>query len=321
MNRRGFTLVELLVVVAIIGVLIALLLPAVQAARESARRMQCQNHLKQLALGSITFHETNKRFPPGGWGFRWPGFPNEGNGVGQPGGWIYNVLPYIEQRALHDLGTRDSQAAQKASSAQRVATPLAVLHCPTRRTAKLYRMLPDADRAPRGTDPVTLVARNDYVMNAGDKLMNHGAGPETIEQGKNGSYKFPELNASTGICYLRSEVNMAAVKDGSSHTYLVAEKYLNPDAYENGADPGDNENAYTGDDLDMLRWAQPNQPPRRDRPGETSGTQFGSAHASAWQAAMCDGSVHALSYTIDPAVHRRLSNRRDGQKIDDKDWH
>lgn len=319
MSRRGFTLVELLVVVAIIGVLIALLLPAVQAARESARRVQCQNHLKQLALASITFHETNKRFPPGGWGYRWPGLPNEGSGTGQPGGWIYNVLPFAEQRNLHDLGARGSQTEQQQSSAQRIATPLALLHCPSRRPAKVYPMLPDASRSPHATDAVSLVARNDYVMNAGDKMMAHGPGPETLDEGKKG-YKFPDLNASTGISFLRSEVGMASLKDGSSHTYLVAEKYLNPDHYETGADFGDNENAYTGDDLDLLRWAQPNEPPLRDQPGVESLTRFGSAHAATWQAAMCDGSVHALSYAIDPAVHRRLANRRDGQKIDDKDW-
>jgi hypothetical protein len=156
-------------------------------------------------------------------------------------------------------------------------------------------------------------------MNGGDRVLYHGPGPDTLAEGKQG-YKFPDLNASTGISYLRSEVAMAAVKDGASNTYLVAEKYLNPDNYETGADYGDNENAYSGDDLDLLRWAQANEPPLPDQPGREVLTRFGSAHPASWQAAMCDGSVHALSYSIDPAVHRRLANRRDGQKIDDKDW-
>src|ERR1700752_2630556 len=73
----GFTLVELLVVIAIICILIALLLPAMQSAREAARRVQCQNHLKQLALGAIVFEETTRHFPPGGWGHLWVGLPNE----------------------------------------------------------------------------------------------------------------------------------------------------------------------------------------------------------------------------------------------------
>ena len=67
-RHRGFTLVELLVVIAIIGILVALLLPAIQSARESARRTQCMNQLKQLVLGALTHHNTTKHFPTGGWG-------------------------------------------------------------------------------------------------------------------------------------------------------------------------------------------------------------------------------------------------------------
>ena len=102
--RSGFTLVELLVVITIIGILIALLLPAVQAAREAARIAQCQNNIKQLALGCLNHEAAIKRFPTGGWGFAWTGDPNRGNDWRQPGGWIYNILPYIEQQDLHDLG-------------------------------------------------------------------------------------------------------------------------------------------------------------------------------------------------------------------------
>src|SRR5579863_4475370 len=102
--RRGFTLVELLVVITIIGILIALLLPAVQAARESARRIQCENNLKQLSLGMLDFESENKRFPSGGWGYCWVGDPDRGlSPPNQPGGWQFQILPYIEQKNLFSL--------------------------------------------------------------------------------------------------------------------------------------------------------------------------------------------------------------------------
>src|SRR6476620_9930575 len=102
--NRGFTLVELLVVIAIIGILVALLLPAVQGAREAARRAQCKNHLKQLALGFILHEDAHKFLPTGGWGYMWMSHPSQGFGLNQPGGWGFTTLPYIEQQAIYDYG-------------------------------------------------------------------------------------------------------------------------------------------------------------------------------------------------------------------------
>ena len=100
----GFTLVELLVVITIIGILIALLLPAVQSAREAARRAQCRNNLKQIALACLNHEHVHGFFPTNGWGTLWRGDPDRGFSIKQMGSWIYNALPYLEQPAIHDLG-------------------------------------------------------------------------------------------------------------------------------------------------------------------------------------------------------------------------
>ena len=103
--RKGFTLVESLVVMGVIGILVSLMLPAVQAAREAARRIQCRNNLKQLALGMEHHVLAYGCYPSNGWGFCWIGDPDRGTGTAQPGGWIYNILPYLEQQPLHALGS------------------------------------------------------------------------------------------------------------------------------------------------------------------------------------------------------------------------
>lgn len=98
-SRRGFTLVELLVVIAIIGVLVALLLPAVQAAREAARRSQCQNNLKQIALALLNYHDTHGHFPGGA-----PCRVSSASGCSlKPGpNWVVSMLPYMEMQNLSD---------------------------------------------------------------------------------------------------------------------------------------------------------------------------------------------------------------------------
>src|SRR5688500_123866 len=141
-TRAAFTLVELLVVIAIIGVLVALLLPAVQAAREAARRTQCINNLKQIGLAAHNSHDAYKVFPSGGWGWHWVGDSDLGVGEKQPGGWTYNLLPYLEQTNVHALGKDNSPgtitAAQKAGAFKATQTPIAEYLCPSRRSVQAY---------------------------------------------------------------------------------------------------------------------------------------------------------------------------------------
>ena len=133
---RGFTLIELLVVIAIIAMLVTLLLPAVQAAREAARRTQCINHLKQIGLGSLNHESAHGFLPSGGWGFGWIGDPDRGYGLRQPGGWMYNILAFIEQGDLHDIGKGLPQKQKELALGQQLATtPVSFYSCPSRRDA------------------------------------------------------------------------------------------------------------------------------------------------------------------------------------------
>src|SRR5262245_24396640 len=129
-RRPAFTLVELLVVIAIIGILVALLLPAIQAAREAARRTQCNNQLRQLAISFHNHHDTFKYFPSGGWGVRWLGFPEQGFGKNQSGSWLYSLLPFMEEKNLHDLGSGLTGTARREACMQRTQAPFEGMTCP-----------------------------------------------------------------------------------------------------------------------------------------------------------------------------------------------
>src|SRR5262245_36515861 len=100
----GYTLVEVLVVVAIVTVLIGLLLPAIQKIREAAHRIQCTNNLKQLGIAALNHESVYGRLPGGGWTGRWLGEPDRDPGKKQPGGWIYQLLRFMEQENLAAWG-------------------------------------------------------------------------------------------------------------------------------------------------------------------------------------------------------------------------
>ena len=320
--RRGFTLVELLVVITIIGILISLLLPAVQAAREAARRAQCTNNLKQLGLAAHNHHQAHGHFPSCGWGYQWVGEPGRGFGRDQPGGWTYNLLPYLEQEALHEQGIDKSGTDRAAAITAVVETPLAMFICPTRRRVKLYPHYPNTavSNKPKNGNVSEMVAKSDYAANGGDKYVGPIPGPADFASADSYDFHDSQFAQCNGISYIRSQVRIGDIPDGTSNTLLFAEKNINADAYETWDPPGEAQSMYIGYDQDVVRWTRIDSggcwPPRQDIPGVGGSYWFGSAHAGGFQAALCDGSVQTLSYSIDQEIWPRLGNRRDRLPID-----
>jgi len=308
-RRFGFTLVELLVVIAIIGVLVALLLPAVQAARESARRMQCANHLKQLGLGLHNHHDILGWFPTAGQSGALSSPRTKIGGVPAMGkdqvwGWLYQMLPFVEQKNIWEL-PNDNDVKQ---------TPVKIYFCPSRRPKNVVRPLPNG-------------ALNDYVGNAGagvnfDATFQH---PVWRPAGNNtfcnmGGHGVIVASLGTTTNPPIHPIRIADVTDGTSNTMLAGEKALSIPAYL-GGDGNDNQGYMVGMDSDIAggvyRTVSPpplpappyklQQDQRWGGPGLPTNTynyasnfsMFGSAHPGGLNIVLCDGSVRNLRYTVD----------------------
>jgi len=187
MRKKGFTLVELLVVIAIIGILIALLLPAVQAAREAARRMQCTNNLKQLALSTHNYHDTNKMFPMG---------VNGASARLRRFCWVQSLFPFVEQSALYDgildldpVWIMDIPGSLKNS-------PIDGFVCPSN--------LRNAEGGNGGSRAGGYGFKGSYLACGGSNNLNHNE----------------ELN---GAFYANENLAMADLSDGTSNTLIFSE--------------------------------------------------------------------------------------------------
>jgi prepilin-type processing-associated H-X9-DG protein len=290
-NRRwAFSLIELLVAVAIIGTLVGLLLPAVQKAREAASRMSCGNNLKQIGLALHQFHDANQCLPGnGGWDgvqtikdvngatinvqtqifqlnrtFTW--------GVGDPqlsvqdqaGPWTFSILPFLEQSATFQV--RDW------------STPAAVYNCPSRR------------------GKLSLPTRNDsYGTYFG------------------GSWTWAKCDyAGNGLLFPARPncVRFAQITDGTSSTLLVGEKVMDPASYVSGSWYWDEPYFLGGSD----NSARHGLLVLRDAAGVTVPQNWGAAHTGSAQFVFADGSVRPLSYDIPPNVVSALLTPDEGDQ-------
>ncbi len=316
MRRSGFTLIELLVVIAIIGILIALLLPAVQAAREASRQATCKNNLKQIAVGCLQHEQVQRTLPYAGWNWTWSGDPDRGYGQGQPGGWIYNLFAYIDQESLREVGRGQPLAQKMGALSTMNSTPIALLYCPSRRAAIAYTNPYNQVNI----NPIAVSARTDYAANSGTTYnlwwsAPGGSDPSIVDPVN--TYAWPDMTWCNGVFAYTKLVQLAEIRDGTSNTYLVGEKYLDPDHYTDSTEPTDNNSVYAGQDWDFHRWSISGPTP--DTPGNSGNDvlySFGSAHSGTFNMAFCDGSVHAIGYSIDTAIHALLCGRNDGQPID-----
>jgi type II secretory pathway pseudopilin PulG len=306
--------VELLVVIAIIGILVALLLPAIQAAREAARRSQCSNNLKQIGIAALMHHDTYGFYPGGGWEWQWTGDPDRGSGPQQPGTWSYVILPYMEEGDIYELGS-DGQAntittQQRDGAAKREQIPVTVYNCPSRRPAMAYPVNPSYPYRSNNsaTSSVNRLLRGDYAGNIGFNENPQAGTLDTNLSLRPNAY--PDNSKDhDGLIFRHSSIEMRKVEDGTSKTYLIGEKYVDRDHYDDGADYVDTESIYSGGNDDNLRSCHHRWPPTPDAPNLVNWKSFGSAHPGIWQMLMCDGSVQPFTFDIEPEVHCQNSSR------------
>jgi prepilin-type N-terminal cleavage/methylation domain-containing protein/prepilin-type processing-associated H-X9-DG protein len=193
--RPAFTLIELLVVIAIIGILVSLLLPAVQKVREAAARLQCQNNLKQIGLACHSYHGVYKHFPPG---YLAAGTYSDGATDTSPGwGWAAFLLPYLEQNNLY--GQID--LSQPVQSAATIQTSLPVFRCPSDLVPDSPITLSDVTLT-----PLAQAAPSSYAATCGQDASDVAA------------------PTGDGIFYRNSRTRIADITDGTSNTVLIGDR-------------------------------------------------------------------------------------------------
>ncbi|APW61996.1 DUF1559 domain-containing protein [Paludisphaera borealis] len=318
-SRRAFTLIELLVVIAIIAVLIGLLLPAVQAAREAARRAQCVNHLKQLGLAMSNYHDALGSFPIGRQGINRP--PGDPGYRGDPSGsksrrtWAWLVLPYIEQANISNainfnLAYSDATHAQDTALIPRIS----IYSCPSDPNAGIVNA--GAFKFPLGN----------YMVNWGNTHYFQGA-TENPYAGPAGGDVVPFLGAPFS---LDRSFGISSLTDGASNTLLMSEVII---GVPNGSNL-DHRGLHFNDDMScsmFTTYTTPNtktpdqlkspycQYPFSSNPpcivGLPSFAAARSYHAGGVSGLFGDGSVRFFKDSISPPTWRALGTSRGGEIV------
>jgi prepilin-type N-terminal cleavage/methylation domain-containing protein/prepilin-type processing-associated H-X9-DG protein len=322
--RPGFTLVELLVVIAIIGVLVALLLPAVQAAREAARRMSCQNNLKQIGLASHNHHDVTGELPRAYW-------PDTGLS------WHVYILPYIEQENL--FRQFDTTTVNPVHTAPNRNDPhglkiIPAYHCPSC-TLKRQGFGPRdhvngvTDLIPPSTGSAAAIPHY-YGINGPRGGVGNGGGAGGGTGGGGGAGGYPVGTAThegvptgtSGLFQRDGAIRMARVTDGTSNTMMVAEmSWLSPlygTRYRSWVRGGDEyAGVVAGRPSFVVSCRNVTNPingifsanlivPYNDIP-------FGSMHPGGMNVCMGDGSVQFVSQNLSMMAYRALASRDEGQ--------
>ena len=302
-RRRGFTIIELSAVVMIIAVLISLLLPAVQAAREGARRLQCSNNLIQIGVALASYEATNRLLPPGVIDTIDP----VDDGIqGYRFGWIARILPQLERRTLANTLNFSQGVHAIAQGTARLAT-LHTLYCPS-----------TANRWPVSTAPAL---QTSILPSAGRSA--YAACHHDLDM--------PISQSNQGAFPLNGRMSSDAIEDGLSQTIFVGEKRMGGD--EMGWAVGSratlrntgvplNQTNLPAVDYFIARLPQGPDPngslgpplPNIGGPYPVVGG-FGSTHPAISNFLFGDGSVRPIKNGIDMVIYRRLGNRRDGNPI------
>ena len=293
--RHAFTLVELLVVITIIGMLVALLLPAVQAAREAARRASCTNNMRQIGIGLHMYHDEHRCLPMG-----WHAVDTATGkpyALGEPGwGWAAEILPYIEQDNVKKNLVHTDLSITASENEEGRSTAIALFRCPSDIGNSTFTWVPDEPPA-GGGDPVTpLLATANYVGVYGTTDL-HECGEAPIgRQAK-----------SNGVFFHNSTVCFADIRDGLSNTFIVGERSSNLE-YSTwvGAPAGD-------ECAPGLILGSASYPPNSQTDDIHN---FSSNHPSGTHFVLGDGSVRLVSQSIDRSLYHALVTRAGNEVAD-----